>query len=228
MALRVQYLVVHTAAFEGRNCDRAMIDRWHRERGWSGIGYHYVILNDRHDRHPDGTLQEGRPTTTAGAHAMGLNSRSLGICCVGHGDRAPFTAAQRATLLALLSDLMDRHEVPADRVIGHREVNRLVQEGHLGREHSTTKSCPGRMVDMDELRRDVVAFRRPPLVVEPTGSPAEPAALARALGVLARASTAVFPNAHPELRAFLTHPEVITLREANGEPGLVQPVPPTR
>jgi N-acetylmuramoyl-L-alanine amidase len=226
MALRVQYLVVHTAAFEGRNCDRAMIDRWHRERGWSGIGYHYVILNDRHDRHPDGTLQEGRPTSAVGAHTLGLNSRSLGICCVGHGDRAPLTAAQRATLQELLSELMDRHEVPVDRVIGHREVNQLVQEGHLAREYTTTKSCPGRMVDMDELRRDLVAFRRPPLVVEPAGPPVAPAELARAVRVLARASTAVFPNAHPELRAFITHPEVLALLEGNAEPDLPQPVPP--
>lgn len=57
----VQYLVVHTAAFQGRNCDRDVIDAWHRARNWSGIGYHYVIINDLHDRLEDGTVQEGRP-----------------------------------------------------------------------------------------------------------------------------------------------------------------------
>lgn len=35
MALDPEYLVVHTAAYSGRNCDRDMIDRWHRQKGWT-------------------------------------------------------------------------------------------------------------------------------------------------------------------------------------------------
>lgn len=27
--------------------DAEVIDEWHRERGWDGIGYHYIICNGR-------------------------------------------------------------------------------------------------------------------------------------------------------------------------------------
>ena len=61
-----EYIVIHTAAFSGKNCDAEKIDQWHRQRGWSGIGYHYVILNDRHDNKADGTfvpIESGRTVT---------------------------------------------------------------------------------------------------------------------------------------------------------------------
>ena len=41
------YIVIHTAAFSGKNCDSTKIDEWHKARGWRGNGYHFVILNDR-------------------------------------------------------------------------------------------------------------------------------------------------------------------------------------
>jgi hypothetical protein len=85
-ALRPKYIVIHTAAYNGRNCDRDMIDQWHRDRGWNGIGYHYTVINDKHDTLEDGTVQAGRDLTIAGAHARGINNRSIGICCIGHGD----------------------------------------------------------------------------------------------------------------------------------------------
>ena len=52
------------------------IDRWHRERGWLKIGYHYVIKRD-------GTVETGRELEEVGAHAKGHNAISVGICMVG-------------------------------------------------------------------------------------------------------------------------------------------------
>lgn len=55
----------------------AEIRRWHVDgHGWSDIGYHYVI-----DR--DGTIEFGRPISRAGAHTIGRNSNSIGICLIG-------------------------------------------------------------------------------------------------------------------------------------------------
>lgn len=217
MSLNVQYLVVHTAAFDGRNCDAAMIDRWHRDQGWAGIGYHFVIINDRHDSVADGTLQRGRAKDRPGAHVAGINSISLGICCVGHGDRRPHTEKQRATLLGLLAGLMDEYGVPIDNVIGHNEVNNLVARGVVGQQYRTTKSCPGTLVSMDEIRQQLRARREAPS--EPTvlpgvagGAGPSHAELVDALAVLARAPVSTFPNAHVELRHFLLHPEVRELR----------------
>ena len=52
------------------------IDRWHREKGWLGCGYHKVIRRD-------GTVEDGRPMNKAGAHVRGINRQSIGICLAG-------------------------------------------------------------------------------------------------------------------------------------------------
>ena len=52
------------------------IDKWHKDRGFNSIGYHYVI-------DIDGTVESGRPLEKAGAHCYGHNLRSIGIVYVG-------------------------------------------------------------------------------------------------------------------------------------------------
>ena len=97
------------------------IRRWHvEERGWSDIGYHYLI-----DR--NGKLAEGRPVKRAGAHVKGHNSNSIGICLIGgHGGAATdkfedhYTEDQRKTLMSLLKDLTVNY--PNAKIRGHNEV----------------------------------------------------------------------------------------------------------
>lgn len=151
----IRYLFVHTAAADIPNVDAAMIDLWHRERGWSGIGYHYVILDDRHGTKADGTVEVGRPEARSGAHVRGANAASIGICCTGHGDLRPLTAAQMTSLVRLLADLARRFELTADAILGHREVNLLAEQGVIPARYRTSKSCPGTKVDMDEIRAAV-------------------------------------------------------------------------
>jgi len=72
--------------------DRDVIDEWHRDRGFSGIGYHGVITNgvlrsqDAYDVGFDGMIQPGRPEDRMGAHckAKGMNTCSIGICLIGN------------------------------------------------------------------------------------------------------------------------------------------------
>ncbi|MCC2616879.1 N-acetylmuramoyl-L-alanine amidase [Aestuariibacter halophilus] len=200
------YIVIHTAAFNGKDCDKDMIDSWHRAKGWNGIGYHYVILNDKHSHKSDGMVEKGRPDHVQGAHALGLNSRSLGICCVGHGDENDFTEAQYDSLIALLDQLMETHSIPVSRVIGHRELNLLVDRGVLSDRYRTAKSCPGNQVDMQALRKR--------LTKPATVSPPEPQSteLADAMAVLAQHQDR-FGNARDEWAAFYYHPEIIALRQ---------------
>lgn len=123
----VEFLVVHCSATPAKvYVDRAVIDRWHRERGWLGIGYHYVIKRD-------GTVEVGRgpdPLTghaSIGAHVEGYNDRSLGICLAGGMDAANknpennFTAEQFASLQKLLYQLLCLHS--RARICGHNELN---------------------------------------------------------------------------------------------------------
>lgn len=157
----VRWLVIHTAA---GNPDATAEDvhRWHKERGWSGIGYHYYIR-------PDGLIERGRAERWKGAHARGLNHSSIGVCCAGHGDEADFTGPQKRALASLLPDLRARHGVPKDRVIGHREVHTKAGAPDPG------KTCPGTKVDMSEVRAlsdgaalyDPDPEPRPPEVVQP-------------------------------------------------------------
>lgn len=151
----VRWIVVHTAADRrGGDTTAADIHRWHRERGWAGIGYQYLVR-------ASGDLEIGRPTQWQGAHALGLNGRSIGICLSGHGDHAAPSAAQRWTLRRLLPILCTRYDVPAENVIGHREVNDLVAAGELAADYRTDKSCPGAEVNMHEIRADLEEQLRP-------------------------------------------------------------------
>lgn len=144
---RVEWIFIHTAAFSG-DAGVAEIDDWHRARGWAGIGYHYIIRRT-------GDVEAGRSLRYAGAHVAGCNSKSVGLCCEGHGDYEPHTAAQRTSLLDLCRTLMADYDVSADRVLGHREVNLLIDAGEVGDHYRTSKSCPGQQVDMDEIRRSL-------------------------------------------------------------------------
>ena len=209
------YIVVHTAAYSGRNCDSDRIDQWHRDRGWQGIGYHFAIINDKHDELEDGTVQGGRDLSTPGAHARGLNSRAIGICCVGHGDREPLTAAQHTSLIELISNLIDEYDdINVDRVIGHREINDLVAKGDIPDRYLTHKTCPGLLVSMEDIRQEVreyrVAVQTPHQLdsdIMPGGSQ-----IREALAVLSAAKRR-FPNASEPLREFLSHPEVLEFLE---------------
>ncbi len=116
---KINRIIIHcTATLEGREVTVKDIDRWHRDRGFAGIGYHYVI-------YLDGTVHEGRPLERVGAHCRGQNAHSIGIVYVGGltsdgtTPKDTRTDAQRAALHTLVSRL--REQFPAATVHGHRE-----------------------------------------------------------------------------------------------------------
>lgn len=107
--------------------DVSLIDGWHKQRGWKGVGYHFVILNGypnsesvrtgRPQFWRDGEVQSGRPLEETGAHVKGGNTGSIGICLIGKDQ---FTAAQFASLARLINDLTGQMGELA--VSGHYEV----------------------------------------------------------------------------------------------------------
>ena len=66
--------ILHHA--EAKTCSAADIHNWHKQRGWTGAGYHFLVRKD-------GKVYRLRPEWTVGAHAAGANSDSLGICFEG-------------------------------------------------------------------------------------------------------------------------------------------------
>lgn len=114
----INLIIVHCSATpEGRNVSVADIDRWHRERGFDGIGYHYVV-------YIDGSVHEGRPLNKVGAHCKGHNAHSIGICYIGGVDlngkpKDTRTLAQKDALVNLLMRLKRRF--PKAVIRGHRD-----------------------------------------------------------------------------------------------------------
>ena len=77
----IDSIIVHCSATKaGQDFTATDIDRWHRERGFNGIGYHYVIRLD-------GKLEKGRDVALAGAHCKGWNEQSIQV--LGHRDTSP-------------------------------------------------------------------------------------------------------------------------------------------
>ena len=143
---RTNYIVLHTAAFgkDKGEFNAEICTSWHVKRHFVTIGYHYVICNGRGGA--DGEIQVGRPEDRAGAHVKGINSVSLGICLAGNGDYEKWTEAQKQSLFTLVKDLQSRYNVPTQNVIGHREI------GKVNPKYSTRKTCPGRLINMDQVR----------------------------------------------------------------------------
>ena len=103
------------------------INDWHKERGWSGIGYHYVVRRN-------GQIENGRPPEKIGAHARGHNDGTLGICYIG--TKHP-TMAQLVAFESLYRTIFYKYNIRWSNWVGHYELNDL-------------KDCPG--FDMELFR----------------------------------------------------------------------------
>ena len=115
----INEIIVHCAATrEGRDFTVEDITRWHKARGFATIGYHYVIYRD-------GSIHEGRPLEQIGAHCVGHNKHSIGICYIGgcaSDGKTPKdtrTSEQKEALLSLLRRLKARF--PNATIHGHRD-----------------------------------------------------------------------------------------------------------
>ena len=114
----INKIVIHCSdSPNGREDTAEDIHRWHKERKWDGIGYHYVIERK-------GKLANGRPEYWQGAHASGHNKNSLGVCLIGTDK---FTIEQWSILENLVRKLLIKY--PSSKIIGHNEVS--------------DKTCPG-------------------------------------------------------------------------------------
>lgn len=101
-------VVHHSASMTG---DAAEIDRWHKARGWKGVGYHFVVTRE-------GALQLGRSLKMDGAHARGRNRTHIGICVIGMDAFLPI---QNRALVQLLRTLCAVYAIPANMIERHHE-----------------------------------------------------------------------------------------------------------
>lgn len=118
MTRNITEIIIHcSATIEGRHFTVDDIDRWHRQRGFTSIGYHYIILLN-------GEIQQGRNLQSVGAHCIGHNRQSIGICYIGGLDcngiaKDTRTPEQKESLLRLLRSLKRQH--PKAHIFGHNK-----------------------------------------------------------------------------------------------------------
>ena len=115
-------LVLHCSATkEGEDYSVKTIEKWHKERGFTQIGYHFVI-------HPNGDIDLGRDMVLSGAHVSGHNAHTLGICYIGGLDvsgkaKDTRTPEQKESIEWLLRSLVAQIPSVAE-IKGHRDYPR--------------------------------------------------------------------------------------------------------
>ena len=125
---KIRYIVVHHSAGDGFNAfDYA---KWHIQRGWPGIGYHYVI-------DPDGKINQTNTLDTVSYHVANNNTASIGISLSGNLSNHAMTKEQMDSLIKLIKKL--KAEVGSHLVVkGHKELQ--------------STECPGKLTDMNKIR----------------------------------------------------------------------------
>lgn len=136
---KIDSIIIHCSATKaGQDFTAADIDRWHRERGFNGIGYHYVIRLD-------GKLEKGRDVSLTGAHCKGWNERSIGICYIGGLDENgrpadTRTNAQKRVLYQMIMDLQREYNIL--QVLGHRDTSPDLNGDGVIEPYEYVKACP--------------------------------------------------------------------------------------
>ncbi len=143
---RIDKIILHCSATPaGKHFDVDEIRRWHVEgRGWSDIGYHYIV-------YLDGSVNNGRPIEIPGAHVRGHNKHSIGVCYIGgvssiKDKRGKWpaedtrTPEQKEALWKFLMELMAAYD--GATLHGHNEFS--------------SKACPS--FDVQKEYKDVIDF----------------------------------------------------------------------
>ena len=137
---KTDMVVVHcTATRVGQDITVEDIHKWHLQRGFAGIGYHFMIGLD-------GTIYEGRPIDAVGAQVNGHNSTSVGIVYVGglneNGKPSDTrTEEQKASLLYIIGYIYEMYDT-VEKVVGHRDLSPDKNGDGVIEKHEWLKACP--------------------------------------------------------------------------------------
>ena len=120
-ARTINEIILHCSATpEGKDYSVDTIRKWHLQRGFSNIGYHYVIYRD-------GSIHSGRDVNISGAHCTNHNSKSIGVCYIGGLDftgknaKDTRTEEQKKSLVNLVKQLMSIYKLSTSNVHCHNE-----------------------------------------------------------------------------------------------------------
>ncbi len=136
--MKIEYIFIHHtgATQDNPEADTShhtleIIDEYHKSLGWGSCGYNYVIEKD-------GRVRQGRKDNEIGAHTIGYNDRSIGICLSGNFDHYLPTEAQINALKELVKTKMTQYSIPLNKILPHRAV--------------ANKSCYGNLLSDDWIK----------------------------------------------------------------------------
>ena len=133
-------IILHHAVYNG---DVEGIDRIHKNKDYTCIGYHFYVRKD-------GTIYRGRQEDAVGAHAYGSNSTSLGICAEGNFEEDIMSAEQKNSIIELVGYLKGKYGI--SKVVRHRDV--------------CATACPGKNYPFDEIVNGKVTETNPVIIKE--------------------------------------------------------------
>jgi N-acetylmuramoyl-L-alanine amidase len=136
-----KYIVIHHSAATTGSI--AIIDREHKDKGWDGIGYHFLVGNGRGmgDGEIDATPRW--PIQKWGAHTKTPDNRfndfGIGICMVGNFDFGQPSPAQVRSVSKLVAYLMKTYHISPENVKGHGQCK--------------PTDCPGKYTNVARIKQ---------------------------------------------------------------------------
>ena len=109
-----KYIIIHHAA--SSRCTIEDIHSWHLAKGWAGCGYHFFV-------NKAGKIFEGRPIKANGAHTVGQNTKSIGICLEGDFTKEKPSKEQIKALQELVAYLQVEYDIDNSHIKGHSDFN---------------------------------------------------------------------------------------------------------
>lgn len=128
---KTERIILHHA--DASSCTVEDIDRWHKQKDYTCIGYHFFVKKD-------GTIYRGRQENSVGAHAYQNNYNSIGICFEGKYETEQMPNAQVQAGKELVAYLKNKYNI--SKVQKHSDV--------------CSTSCPGKNFRFDEIANSTV------------------------------------------------------------------------
>jgi N-acetylmuramoyl-L-alanine amidase len=109
-------------------------------KGWSNVGYQFGVelIGDHYE------ILLGRMVGEVGAHCLGYNDKSIGICLIGNFDQDKVPQDQWDVAVKLAAHYMWLFGIPTDNIGGHREFD-------------PNRTCPHKWFNCSKFRTDVTA-----------------------------------------------------------------------
>lgn len=124
-------IIFHHAAINSITAKE--VNKLHQDKGWNGIGYHYFISKD-------GIIYEGRPENAEGAHTIGKNRSSIGICVEGNLEEEEITTEQVKALEDLAVYICLKYDIK--EIAGHRDFSNTL--------------CPGKNFPLEDIKNQII------------------------------------------------------------------------